>query len=65
MKTPKEILLQRHEAVEPKLDAVRQKRAVGAGPAQPRAIMAWIYFFHTLASGWIERGLDGRSFIEP
>ena len=37
MKTPREILLQSHQSVEPKLDAVRQKALEGLTPARTLA----------------------------
>jgi len=46
MKTPREILLQRHQAVEPKLDAVRRNAL--AALARPGLAQSWRTFVFSL-----------------
>jgi len=54
MKTPKEILLQRHEAVEPKLDAVRQNAL--SALARPSLAQSWRGFIFSIR--WHLAGLS-------
>ena len=50
MKTPRELLLQRHQAVEPKLDAVRRNALAALAPSHPLASFAqsWRTFIFSL-----------------
>jgi hypothetical protein len=54
MKTPKEILLNRHEAMEPKLDAARKEALATLGP--PAATTSWREFLFSLR--WHLAGLS-------
>jgi hypothetical protein len=54
MKTPKEILLQRHQTIEPKLNAVRQN--VLATLSKPGVAQSWREFI--LAARWHLAGLS-------
>jgi len=56
MKTPRDILLARHQAVLPKLDALRQQAVTAAGAPSARFgwVAGWVMVLRGLEVGWRE-----------